>query len=60
MGVPICQLMPHGFDFFEDRYRVGEPFFSVVARLGGVGIFRVHEVPEVVRVLRTMDELTIS
>lgn len=58
LGVPICQLMPHGFDFFEDRYRVGEPFFTVVARLGGVGIFRVHEVPEVVRVLRTMDELS--
>ncbi|MFM8774760.1 MAG: dihydropteroate synthase [Actinomycetota bacterium] len=59
LGVPICQLMPHGFDFFEDRYRAGEPFFTVLARLGGVGIFRVHEVPEVVRVLRTMNGLSI-
>ncbi len=59
LGVPICQLMPHGFDFFEDRYRVGEPFFTVLARLGGVGVYRVHEVPEVVRVLRTMNELSI-
>ena len=59
LGVPVCQLMPHGFDFFEDRYRVGEPFFAVLARLGGVGVFRVHEVPEVARVLRTMKELSV-
>lgn len=58
LGVPICQLMPHGFDFFEERYRAGEPFFTVLARLGGVGIYRVHEVPEVVRVLRTMNTLS--
>lgn len=57
LGAPICQLMPHGFDFFEDRYRIGEAFFTVLARLGGVGIYRVHEVPDVVRVLRTMQQI---
>lgn len=58
LGAPICQIMPHAFDFFEERYRAGEPFFTALARLGGVGVFRVHEVPEVVRALRLLNELS--
>lgn len=58
LGLPICQIMPHAFDLFEERYRLGEPFFTVLARLGGVGVFRVHEVPDVVRVLGAMNEVS--
>lgn len=58
LGLPVCQIMPHAFDLFEERYRIGEPFFTVLARLGGVGVFRVHEVPDVARVLRAMGELS--
>jgi dihydropteroate synthase len=59
LGFPVCQIMPHAFDLFEERYRLGEPFFTVLARLGGVGVFRVHEVRDVARVLRAMGELSI-
>lgn len=59
LGEPVCQIMPHAYDLFEERYRAGEPFFAVLARLGGVGVFRVHEVPDVVRVLGAMNELAV-
>jgi dihydropteroate synthase len=58
LGLPVCQIMPHAFDLFEERFRVGEPFFTVLARFGGVGVFRVHEVPDVTRVLSAMGELS--
>lgn len=59
LGLPVCQIMPHAFDLFEERFRTGEPFFTVLARLGGVGVFRVHEVPDVVHVLVAMNELAV-
>lgn len=45
LGVPICHAMPHAFDVFEDQFRSGEGFFTVLAHLGRTGIYRVHEVP---------------
>ncbi|WP_372734997.1 dihydropteroate synthase [Nocardioides sp.] len=57
LGVPICQSVPHGFDLFEDEFRSGEAFFTVLARLGGAGMIRTHEVPGIVPVLRAMSEL---
>lgn len=59
LGLPVCQIMPHAFDLFEERFHAGEPFFTVVARLGGVGVFRVHEVADVARVLVAMGELSV-
>lgn len=59
LGHPVCQIMPHAFDLFEERFRAGEPFFTVLARLGGVGVFRVHEVPDVVHVLAALNELEV-
>ena len=32
-------------------------FFTVLARLGGAGVYRTHEVPRVVAVLRALREL---
>lgn len=57
LGLPICQSMPHAYDLFEDQYRTGEGFFAVLAHLGGAGLFRVHEVDHVARVLLAMHRL---
>lgn len=55
LGVPVCQIMPHAFDVFQEEFRTAEGVFAVLGRLGGVGIMRVHEVPRVVATLRMMD-----
>lgn len=47
LGVPICHALPHAFDLFEDEFRTAEAFFAVLARLGGAGVLRTHEVPRV-------------
>lgn len=57
LGVPICQSVPHGFGLFQDEFRTGEAFFTTLARLGGAGMIRTHEVPRVVPVLRALREL---
>lgn len=57
LGVPICQSVPHGFALFQDEFRTGEAFFTTLARIGGAGIIRTHEVPRVVPVLRALSEL---
>lgn len=54
LGVPICQALPHAFDVFEEEYRLGEPFFAVLAHLGRTGIYRVHETAQVRTVLRAL------
>ena len=55
LGVPVCQIMPHAFDVFQEEFRTAEGVFAVLARLGGVGVFRVHEVARVVATLRMME-----
>ena len=57
LGVPVCQSVPHGFHLFQDEFRTGEAFFTVLARIGGAGVVRTHEVPRVVPVLRALGEL---
>jgi dihydropteroate synthase len=57
LGVPICNAMPHAFDLFEDQFRTAEGFFTMLASLGGTGIFRTHEVPHVAAVLGAMRTL---
>lgn len=54
LGVPVCQIMPHAFDLFEDQFRTGEGFFTMWGALGRVGIYRVHEVAHVATVLRAL------
>lgn len=60
LGLPICHAMPHAFDLFEDQFRSAEGFFTVLASLGGTGVFRTHEVPQVVAVLGAMRELDVQ
>ena len=55
LGVPVCQIMPHAFDVFQEEFRTAEGVFAVLGKLGGVGIMRVHEVPRVLATLRMMD-----
>lgn len=60
LGVPVCHALPHAFDVFEDQFRSGEGFFTVLAHLGMTGIYRVHEVPRVRAVLDALAEFTID
>ncbi|HJQ05725.1 MAG TPA: dihydropteroate synthase [Nocardioides sp.] len=60
LGVPVCHAMPHAFDVFEDQFRSGEGFFTVLAHLGRTGIYRVHEVPRVRAVLDALAEFTVD
>ena len=44
LGWPICQALPHAFEFFGEEVRCAEPFFGVLAALGKTDLFRTHEV----------------
>ena len=54
LGFPVCQALPHAFEFFREEVRCAEPFFAVLAALGKTDLFRTHEVPRVRAVLETM------
>lgn len=58
LGVPVCHSLPHSFDLFEDQFRMAEGFYTVLARLGGTGVYRTHEVPQIVAVLAALDRLS--
>jgi dihydropteroate synthase len=54
LGWPICHALPHAFEFFREEVRCAEPFFAVLAALGGTNLFRTHEVPRTRAVLETL------
>ena len=60
LGAPVCLSVPHGFALFQDEFRTGEAFFATLARIGGAGLIRTHEVPRIVPVLRALGELAVS
>jgi dihydropteroate synthase len=55
LGFPICNALPHAFEFFGEEIRSAEPFFTSLAALGGTHLFRTHEVSKVKAVLDTLD-----
>ena len=57
LGLPVCHALPHAFDLFEEEFRSAEPFFAVLAKLAGTGMFRTHEVPTVRAALTAMQRL---
>jgi dihydropteroate synthase len=57
LGFPICQALPHAFEYFGEEVRCAEPFFAVLAALGKTDLFRTHEVPRVRAVLQTLSLL---
>lgn len=54
LGWPICQALPHAFEYFGDEVRCAEPFFAVLASLGKIDLIRTHEVSRVQGVLKTL------
>ena len=54
LGFPICNALPHAFEFFGEEVRCAEPFFAVLAALGKTDLFRTHEVPRIKAVLDTL------
>lgn len=59
LGFPVCQIMPHAFDVYQEEFRSAEAVFTVLARLGGVGVLRVHEVPRVAATVRMLDTVGV-
>ena len=56
LGMPICHALPAAPATFGEEVRHAEGFFTVLAALGGTGIFRTHEVPQVAAVLQCLRE----
>jgi dihydropteroate synthase len=54
LGFPVCNALPHAFEFFKDEVRCAEPFFAVLAALGQTDLFRTHEIPRIKAVLDTL------
>lgn len=54
LGWPVCQALPHAFEYFEDEVRSAEPFFGALATLARTDLLRTHEVAKVGSVVRTM------
>ncbi|MBL9138637.1 MAG: dihydropteroate synthase [Verrucomicrobiales bacterium] len=54
LGWPCCHALPHAFEYFGEEVRCAEPFFAVLAALGGTHLFRTHEVPRIKAVLDTL------
>jgi len=56
LGKPVFNVLPHAPEAFgaEER-RSAEPFFAVLAALGGTHVLRTHEVFKVRRVLDAME-----
>lgn len=57
LGLPVCHALPHAFDLFEDEFRIAEAFFAVIARLGGTGMLRTHEVSRARAVVQALARL---
>jgi dihydropteroate synthase len=54
LGFPVCNALPHAFEYFGEEVRSAEPFFATLAAFGKTDLFRTHEVPRVKAVLDTM------
>jgi dihydropteroate synthase len=54
LGYPVCNALPHAFEFFGEEVRCAEPYFAVLAALGRTDLFRTHEVPRVKAVLDSL------
>jgi dihydropteroate synthase len=56
LGYPTFNIVPHAPHVFgEEERRSAEPFFSVLAFLGGTHMVRTHEVRRLARVLRALE-----
>ncbi len=53
-GYPVCNALPHAFEFFGEEVRTAEGFFGVLAAIGGTSLFRTHEVRQLHGVLQCL------
>lgn len=54
LGFPVCQALPHAFEYFGEEVRSAEAFFAVLAAIGKTDLLRTHEVPRIKAVLDTL------
>ena len=54
LGWPVCQALPHAFEYFEEEVRCAEPFFGMLALLGQTDLLRTHEVAKLRGVVQAM------
>jgi dihydropteroate synthase len=54
LGWPVCQALPHAFEYFEEEVRAAEPFFGLLALLARTDLLRTHEVAKVRGVVGAM------
>jgi dihydropteroate synthase len=54
LGFPVCNALPHAFEFFGEEVRSAEPFFAVLAALGKTDLFRTHELPRTKAVIEAL------
>ncbi len=54
LGFPVCNALPHAFEYFQEEVRCAEPFMAVLAALGKTDLFRTHEVRRIKAVLDTL------
>jgi dihydropteroate synthase len=59
LGFPVCQALPHAFEYFGQEVRTAEGFFAVLAALGRTDLFRTHEVPRIKAVLNTLAQFAL-
>jgi dihydropteroate synthase len=56
LGYPILNILPHAPEIFgPELRRSAEPFFAVLAMLGGTHIVRTHEMPVVAKIRAALD-----
>jgi dihydropteroate synthase len=56
LGVPTLNILPHAAEVFgEEHRRAAEPFFAVLALLGGTHVIRTHELDTVVRIRAVLE-----
>jgi dihydropteroate synthase len=56
LGYPVMNILPHAPEIFGPEHRrAAEPFFAVLAMLGGTHIIRTHEMPVVSRIRAALD-----
>jgi len=58
LGWPVCQALPHAFEYFEEEVRSAEPFFGVLALLGQTDLLRTHEVAKLRGVVKSMQVMS--
>ncbi|HEX7927433.1 MAG TPA: dihydropteroate synthase [bacterium] len=55
VGWPVMNILPHAPEIFgPEQRRAAEPFFAVLALLGGTHVIRTHELPTVARIRDAM------